>query len=195
LIVTAKGNAPVIRDESRTEREIERRDYHFQERCCEFFDRNIALSTSVDVSRTHSELTNGVLTAAVPKVEIANPKDIKVKAADDEPDVEKKLAGRTIMPKKVIAWKTKAEKADKNIEPILGECVKHRIQARIGSKHSDPAFFTVASGVGLSLLIEGQWIRVKEVQEFFDYPRRSSPDDVPPVIIEVDRMRILTNSL
>ena len=74
----------------------------------------------MDVSRTHSELTDGVLTTVVPKVEIVNPKDIKVKAAKDEPDVEKKLTGRTIMSKKVIIWETKAEKTDKNIELVIG---------------------------------------------------------------------------
>ncbi len=78
--ITISGNTLSIKGETKTEEEIKREDYLYQERRYGSFSRTIALPASLQTDKAEATFENGVLTLTIPKAEEIKPKAIKVKA-------------------------------------------------------------------------------------------------------------------
>jgi HSP20 family protein len=78
--ITISGDTLSIKGETKTEEEVEREDYLYQERRYGSFSRVITLPGSLQTDKAEATFENGVLTLTIPKLEEVKPKSIKVKA-------------------------------------------------------------------------------------------------------------------
>jgi HSP20 family protein len=76
--ITISGDTLNIKGETKTEEEIKREDYLYQERRYGSFSRTIALPSSLKTDKAEATFESGVLTLTIPKMEEAKPKTIKV---------------------------------------------------------------------------------------------------------------------
>jgi HSP20 family protein len=77
--ITISGDTLTIKGETKTEEEVKREDYLYQERRYGSFSRTIALPSSLQTDKAEATFENGVLTLTIPKIEEVKPKTIKVK--------------------------------------------------------------------------------------------------------------------
>lgn len=92
------GDTLTIKGERKTEEEIKRENYLYQEHRYGAFSRSVSLPTGLKTDKAQASLENGILTLTIPKAEEAKPKVIKVKTKG------------VVESKKVEAGKAKAEK-------------------------------------------------------------------------------------
>lgn len=76
------GDTPTIKGEAKTEQEIKREDYFYQERLYGSFSRRLTLPSGLEAEKAGANLENGLLTVTVPKAEEIKPKVIRVKAKE-----------------------------------------------------------------------------------------------------------------
>jgi HSP20 family protein len=76
--ITVSGDTVTIKGETKTEEEIKREDYLYQERRYGVFSRSVRLPGSMQMDKAEAVFENGVLKLTIPKAEEAKPKSIKV---------------------------------------------------------------------------------------------------------------------
>jgi HSP20 family protein len=79
--ITVKDGILFIRAEREEEEEQEREGWHLRERFTGSVERHLHLGEDIDGENIEAELTHGVLTLTLPKVEESKPKMIEVKAS------------------------------------------------------------------------------------------------------------------
>ena len=77
--ISATGNSLSISGERKIASEGENVKYHRREREAGSFNRMITLPGEVDVDKVEANHSNGILTVAIPKAEVAKPKQITVR--------------------------------------------------------------------------------------------------------------------
>lgn len=77
--VTITGDTVTIKGETKTEEEIKREDYLYQERRYGAFSRSVRLPGSLQTDKAEAVFENGVLKLTIPKAEESKPKTVKVK--------------------------------------------------------------------------------------------------------------------
>ena len=80
LDIQVTANNLAISGERKIATEKEDAKYHRREREAGTFSRMIGLPGEVDTDKVDANLTNGILTVAIPKAEIVKPKQITVKS-------------------------------------------------------------------------------------------------------------------
>lgn len=88
--VSITGNVLTVRGESKSEENVEEKDYILRERRFGKFSRSVTLPTSVDANNAKAEFEDGVLTLTVPKAEDVKPKSIQVKSKESSATIEAK---------------------------------------------------------------------------------------------------------
>ena len=83
--VTLNDNVLTIKGETKSEKDVEEKNYHLRERRSGSFMRTVTLPTTVDADKVEATHEHGVLTLRLPKTEAVKPKRIAVK-----PTVESK---------------------------------------------------------------------------------------------------------
>lgn len=73
------GDTLTIKGERKTEEEIKRENYLYQEHRYGAFSRSVSLPAGLNTDKAQASLENGILTLTIPKAEEAKPKVIKVK--------------------------------------------------------------------------------------------------------------------
>ena len=68
-----------VKGETRSEEEVKRDDYLYQERRYGAFSRSVRLPGSLKTDKAEAVFENGVLTLTIPKAEESKPKTVKVK--------------------------------------------------------------------------------------------------------------------
>jgi len=76
------GDTLTIKGETKTEEEIKKEDYLYQERRYGGFSRSLVLPSGLRADKAEANLENGILTLTIPKAEEAKPKTIKIKAKE-----------------------------------------------------------------------------------------------------------------
>ena len=76
--VSVRGNLLTLKGERKRETESKGKDYFYSERSYGAFSRTLELPTEVDAEKVKATFKDGVLELALPKVESAKPKQIKV---------------------------------------------------------------------------------------------------------------------
>lgn len=79
--ITVKDGILFIRAAREEEEEQEREGWHLRERFSGSVERHLHLSDDIDSENIEADLTHGVLTLTLPKVEESKPKMIEVKAS------------------------------------------------------------------------------------------------------------------
>ena len=83
--MTLNDNVLTIKGETKSEKDVEEKNYHLRERRSGSFMRTVTLPTTVDADKVEATHEHGVLTLRLPKTEAVKPKRIAVK-----PTVESK---------------------------------------------------------------------------------------------------------
>ena len=78
--ITINGDTLAIRGETKTEEEVNREDYFYQEHRYGAFNRSVNLPGGLSLDKVEATFDNGILTLTIPKVEKVKHKQIKVKA-------------------------------------------------------------------------------------------------------------------
>ena len=78
--ITITGDTLTLEGESKSEEEIKREDYLYQEHRYGTFSRSVTLPGGLDSDKAEASFENGILTLTIPKSEKVKPKQIKVKA-------------------------------------------------------------------------------------------------------------------
>jgi HSP20 family protein len=76
------GDTLTIKGESKTEQEIKKEDYLYQERRYGTFSRSVVLPGGLKPDKAEAAMEDGILTLTIPKAEEIKPKAIKVKAKE-----------------------------------------------------------------------------------------------------------------
>jgi HSP20 family protein len=76
--ITITDNVLTLKGEKKEEKEIKKKNYHRIERSYGIFQRSVNLPTSVQADKAKATYKDGVLHIAIPKVEEAKPKQIKI---------------------------------------------------------------------------------------------------------------------
>jgi len=76
------GDILTVKGETKTEKEIKKEDYLYQERRYGGFSRRLVLPSGLQADKAEAELENGILTLTIPKAEEAKPKPIKIKTKE-----------------------------------------------------------------------------------------------------------------
>jgi HSP20 family protein len=76
--VTITNDVLTLKGEKKEEKEIKKENYHRVERSHGSFHRSVSLPTGVQGEKAKASYKDGVLKVAVPKVEAAKPKQIKI---------------------------------------------------------------------------------------------------------------------
>ncbi len=71
-----------IKGEGKTEEEIKKENYPYQERRYSAFFRSVVLPGGLQPDKAEATMEDGVLTITIPKTEEVKPKAIKVKAKE-----------------------------------------------------------------------------------------------------------------
>lgn len=79
LSITVTGDVLTIRGEVKSDREVDRTEYHLRERRHGSFSRSLPLPTSVKADKADAQFENGILTLTLPKAEEVKPKTITVR--------------------------------------------------------------------------------------------------------------------
>ncbi len=77
--ITLSDNMLTIKGETKSEQDVEEKNYHLRERRYGSFTRSISLPMPVDSTKVDATHENGVLTLRLPKAETVKPKRITVK--------------------------------------------------------------------------------------------------------------------
>ena len=77
--ITIAGDTLTIKGETKTEEEVKREDYLYQERRYGAFTRSITLPAALKSEKAEATFDDGVLTLSIPRAEEAKPKTITVK--------------------------------------------------------------------------------------------------------------------
>jgi len=78
--ITITGDTLTLKGETKSEEEIKREDYLYQEHRFGTFSRSVTLPDGLDSDKAEASFENGILTLTIPKSEKVKPKQIKVKA-------------------------------------------------------------------------------------------------------------------
>jgi len=78
--ITITGDTLTIKGETKTEEEVKREDYFYQEHRYGAFSRSVTLPSGLNTDKAEATFDNGILTLTIPKAEKVKPKQIKVKA-------------------------------------------------------------------------------------------------------------------
>ncbi|MFP3898319.1 MAG: Hsp20/alpha crystallin family protein [Dehalococcoidia bacterium] len=76
------GDTLTIKGESKTEQEVKKEDYLYQERRYGAFARSVVLPSGLKADKAEASMEDGVLTLTIPKAEEVKPKAISVKAKE-----------------------------------------------------------------------------------------------------------------
>lgn len=76
--ITVENRTLTIRGERNFEKDVERENYHRIERAYGTFARTFTLPTNVRTEEVEASFADGVLTIALPKLEAAKPRKIKI---------------------------------------------------------------------------------------------------------------------
>lgn len=82
ISIDITGDTLTIKRESKTEQEVERGEYLYQERRYGAFFRSVVLPGGLKSDKADATMEDGVLTLTIPKAEEIKPKAIKVKAKE-----------------------------------------------------------------------------------------------------------------
>jgi HSP20 family protein len=77
--IDLRDHVLLIKGEKKFEKEKENKDFQIFERCYGEFARTFTLPENVDTDKIEAEYKNGILMINIPKIEQAQPKEIKVK--------------------------------------------------------------------------------------------------------------------
>lgn len=77
--ITITGNTLTIKGEVKTEKDVRREDYLYQERRYGAFSRSVDLPSGLETDKAEATFEHGILTLTIPKAEEVKPKVIKVK--------------------------------------------------------------------------------------------------------------------
>ncbi len=77
--VTLTDNVLTIKGETKTEQDIDEKNYHLHERHSGSFMRSVTLPMTIDADQVEAMHEHGVLTLRLPKAEAVKPKRIAVK--------------------------------------------------------------------------------------------------------------------
>lgn len=78
--ITITGDTLSIKGETKSEEEIKREEYLYQEHRYGTFSRSVTLPGGLDSDKAEASFDDGILTLTIPKSEQIKPKQIKVKA-------------------------------------------------------------------------------------------------------------------
>jgi HSP20 family protein len=84
------GDTLTIKGESKTEHEIKKENYLYQERRYGAFSRSVVLPSGLKPDKAEATMEDGVLTLTIPKAEEIKPKAIKVKAKEKKVKAKEK---------------------------------------------------------------------------------------------------------
>ena len=76
------GDTLTIKGESKTEQEIKREDYLYQERRYGAFSRTVILPGGLRSNKAEATMEDGIVTLTIPKAEEVRPKAISIKAKE-----------------------------------------------------------------------------------------------------------------
>ncbi|MBI5286337.1 MAG: Hsp20/alpha crystallin family protein [Deltaproteobacteria bacterium] len=79
VIIEVKDNTLLLKGERRFEKDVKEENYHRMERSYGVFQRVFALPGTVDKEKVNARYKDGVLEIALPKIQEAKPKQIKIK--------------------------------------------------------------------------------------------------------------------
>ncbi|MEA3253361.1 MAG: Hsp20/alpha crystallin family protein [Chloroflexota bacterium] len=82
ISIDSTGDTLTIKGESKTEEEIKKEAYLYQERSYGSFCRSINLPNGLQSDKAEANLEDGVLTISIPKAEEVKPKEIKIKTKE-----------------------------------------------------------------------------------------------------------------
>ncbi len=80
--VTITGDTLTIKGESKSETEVKKENYLYQEHHYGSFSRSIQLPTGLNTDKTEATFKDGILTLTIPRLEELKPKEIKVIAKE-----------------------------------------------------------------------------------------------------------------
>lgn len=90
--ITISGDTLTIKGESKSESEVKKESYLYQEHRYGGFSRSVSLPVGLEADKTEATFKGGVLTLTIPRVEELKPKEIKVIAKESTEENEEKKA-------------------------------------------------------------------------------------------------------